>query len=137
MLARGQPPGAAIVGQHQVKGAVGAGVEVSQRHRGRARVGMVQRVEHQLAAGALARRRAQRAGAVQDRGDDTVVVAGQPASPRFEIDAADHLVAVRPVTGRRFPEPSGHLVAVGGQQERPVMPGPAQDYERAHVRCLA
>jgi hypothetical protein len=94
---------------------------------------MVQGVEHQLAPRALSRRRAQRADTIQDRRHHAVIVAGQPASPRFKIDAADELLAVGSVMGRRLPGTARHLVAIGGQQDRPVMPGPAQDCERAHV----
>ncbi len=64
-----QPEGVAIVGDDQVEGAVGLGLERGQRRGGGARIGMIERLQHQFAARALPRRRAERAVPVEDAGE--------------------------------------------------------------------
>src|SRR5258708_5605320 len=48
------------------------------------------------------------------------------------VEAAHRLGAVGPMPRGRAPRPVDHLVAVGGEDERPGMVWPAQDHQRAH-----
>ena len=64
-----QPEGIAIVGDDQVEGAIGGGLDMAERLGRVAGIGMVERFQHQLAARALPRRGAERAVAVENAGD--------------------------------------------------------------------
>ena len=127
-----QPVAAIAVGQQHIEGPVGGGVEIGQRFRRQRRIGMVQRIQHQLAPAALAGGRAQCADPVQDRRRHAMIVEAEPASARQHVEPGCHVRPVFPVPGRRLPGPAGHLVPVGGDQDRPVMAGTMQQNDGAH-----
>src|ERR1700730_9966985 len=127
-----QPEGITLIGDDQVKGAIGCGIEMRESLGGSGRIGMVERLEHQLAARTLTGRRAQRAVPVEYGGGDAPIVdpeprpAGEPVEPRHDLRP------VRPMTTRRLPWPIDHLVAIGADQHRPAVARPAQDHQSAH-----
>ena len=82
-----EPEGVDRVGDDQVEGPIGAGIEGAQGFGGVARVGMVQGLEHQLAAAALAGRRSERAAAVEHGRDQAVVVEPEPGAARPHVEA--------------------------------------------------
>ena len=70
---------------------------------------------------------------VQDCGRDTPIVDAEPGAAGEEVEAGDDLGAVRPVPTRRLRRAVDHLVAVGADDDRPFVLGPAQDDKGAHT----
>src|SRR6266576_7177672 len=69
---------------------------------------------------------------IQDRGRNAPIIDAEPGAAGEEVEAGDDLGAVRPVPTRRLRRAVDHLVAVGADDDRPIMLGPTQDDERAH-----
>jgi hypothetical protein len=61
-----------------------------------------------------------------------MVVQAEPGAAGLPVQAGDDLGPVRPVAPRRQPRPDDHLVAVGGEDDRPVVARAAQDDGGAH-----
>ena len=93
---------------------------------------MVERLEHQLAARALARRRAERAVPVEDAGRDTLIVDPEPGAAGEHVEAGD-------TSGRSGQCRPGacHGRSIISSRLAPMITGqfarPAQDDERAHA----
>ena len=121
-----------MVGHDKVEAAIGLWVHLGQGARGLPGLGMIQRLQHQLAPAALSRHRPQRAVAVEHGGGQTVLVDPQPTAARQAVAPGHHLGPVFPVARGGVPGAVLHLVAVRAQQERPVVTRTAEDDERAH-----
>jgi hypothetical protein len=93
---------------------------------------MVERFQDQLATTALSGQGPETAVPIHHRGDQTMIVDPEPAPARLEIEPADDIRAIRPVACRRTARPRPHLVAIGGDQNRPRMIGATQDDEGTH-----
>ncbi|MNC95487.1 hypothetical protein D3C83_126280 [compost metagenome] len=61
-----------------------------------------------------------------------MIVDAEPAAAGDEILAGDHVGPVEPMTARRGPGAVGHLVTIGGEQQRPGVARAAQHDEGAH-----
>src|SRR5437588_8792861 len=70
---------------------------------------------------------------IQDRGRNAPIVDPEPGAAGEEVEAGDDLGAVRPVPTRRLRRAVDHLVAVGADDDRPFVLGPAQDNKGAHA----
>jgi hypothetical protein len=128
-----QPEAVAVVGDKHVEGPVGAGIEGGQGMGGGPGVGMVEGLEHQLAAAAPPRLGPQRVHPVHHPGDDALVVHPEPAAAGELVEAGDHVGPVGPVAAGRQPGAISHLVAVGTDYHRPIMAGTAQDHDAAQA----
>jgi hypothetical protein len=111
----------------RLNGPPSVGVERGQRLGRDVGLRVVERVEHELAARALAGCRAERPAAVQHGRDQPVVVEPHPGPAGQLVEAGRHMRPVGPVAGRRAGGPGAQLVAVGGEEERPGVAGAAQD----------
>ena len=129
-----QPECGADIGDDQVERPVGVGIEVGERSGRRGGIGVVERLEHQLAARALAGGRAERADPIQHPGDHAMVVDAEPAAAGLQVQAGNHVGAIRPVPAGRARRAARQLVAVGGDQERPCRLGPPHQNQSAHRR---
>src|SRR5205814_526198 len=89
-------------------------------------------LQHQLAARAQPVRGTERAMPVEDRGGDAPIVEPEPRAAGEQVEPGHHLDPVRPVPARRLGRPIDHLVAIGADDDRPLMLGPAQDHQSAH-----
>src|SRR5262249_36672856 len=87
---------------------------------------------HQLAPAALAHGRSQALGSVHDPGDEAVIVEAKPASTRLLVKPGDNPGPVGPMASRRQPGPPAHLVAIGAEDDRPVMAREEEDDATAH-----
>ena len=127
-----QPERVAVVGDDQVEGAIGGGVEMRQRLGGGDRIGVVERLEHQFAARALTGR-----GPSEPCRFSTAAATPQSLIPSHEppakqVEPGDDFGPVGPMAAGRQGGAVDHLVAVGPDQHRPAMLGPAEDHQRAH-----
>ena len=73
-----QPEGIALVGDDQVEGAIGCWIEIGEGFGGGGGIGMVERLENQLAALPQPRRRSERTVPVEDSGGDAPIVDPEP-----------------------------------------------------------
>ena len=110
--------------------------ELGQCGGGLVRIGVIEGLQHQFPAAALACRRAQALRPVHDPGDQPMIVQAEPASPCLPVEARDDPGPVGPVTARRQPRAPGHFVAVGAEDDRPVMARAAEDDDAAHERKM-
>ncbi len=115
----------------EIERPVGLGIEGRQGGRGLGRLGMVERLEHELAARALAGLRPERSRPVEHRRHQPMVVDAHPGAAGQHVEAGHDIGAVGPVPRRRGARPRGQLVAVGGRDQRPWVAGAAQQDERA------
>src|SRR5207244_8506982 len=90
------------------------------------------RLDNPLAARAQPVGGPERAARVADRGGATPIVAPEPGAAGEQVETGHDLGPVGPVTARRLGRPVDHLVAVGADDDRPPMLGPAQDHQCAH-----
>src|SRR5437588_6167612 len=74
---------------------------------------------------------------IQDRGRNAPIVDPEPGAAGEEVEAGDDLGAVRPVPTRRLRRAVDHLIAVGADDDRPFVLGPAQDDKGAHAASAA
>ena len=127
-----QPEPVAVVGDNQVEAAVGSRVEIRQCFGGARRIGVVERLQHQFAARTQTGGGTERAVPVQDRGRHTPIVDAEPRAAGEQVEPGDDFGAVGPVPARRLGRAVDHLVAVGADDDRPLMLRPTQDHQRAH-----
>ncbi len=129
----GDPERVPVVGEDQVEGAVGVPVECPDGARAVDGVGVVERIEHHFPARTLARRRTQRLLLVQNGRRDAGIVDAAPRAAREHVLARAHVSPVVPVPTRRQGGPPAQLIAVPGDQERPVVVGVKADQIGAHA----
>ena len=129
VLAATKPIGIAWVGHDKIEGAICGGIEIRQCARRRSGLGVVKRLQNQLAATALAGQGPEAVVTIHDRGDQSVIVDPEPTSTRLQIESGHHVRAVGPVSPRRAARPRLHLVAIGGDQNRPSMTRTTQNDE--------
>jgi hypothetical protein len=130
-----QPERIPVVGNDQIEWPVGVRIQIGQRKRGRGGIGMIERLEHQFAARALAGRRPECAGPVRYTGDHTMVVKAEPAAAGLHVQPGHHLGAVGPVPPGRARRAARQLIAVGGKHQGPRRAGPPQENQSAHRRA--
>src|SRR6185437_2934524 len=98
-----QPERLAIVGEDEVEGAVGRGLEAGERLGRFARIGMVERFEHELAARALAWRGAERAVPVENPGDQPEIIDAEPGAAGQFVAPGHDFRPVGPVSAGWLP----------------------------------
>ena len=122
----------AVVCDDQIEGAIGFGIEIRERPGGSGGIGVVERLEHELAPRTPVGGRPERAVAVEHRGDDAPVVDPEPRPAGKDVAPGDQLRAVRPMPAGRLGGTVDHLVAIGADQHRPAMARTAKDHQGAH-----
>ena len=116
-----------IVADHQVEATIGIWINGAEGFRRPCRICMIQGFEDELAAAAFVETWAERAFAIEDRGEDAVVVPAEPASAGETVPARDHFRSVRPMARRCIPGAIQHLVSVRTDNDGPRMTGTAKD----------
>ena len=127
-----EPKRIAIVGEHEIERAISLAVDVGQGVRRGLGIGVIERLEDQLAARPLARRRPERPRSVEDTGQYAVIVEPEPGAAGLEVLAGNDVAAVGPMAVRRQPRPINHFIAVGTNDDRPVMIGASEENQGAH-----
>ena len=131
-----QPEAIPAVGDDHVEGAVGLGVELGEGPGRDVRVGVLEGLQHQFAPLRLPGLGPRLALRFMIPATTPSSLMPEPASAGQLVQPGDHLGPVRPVARGRTPGPGGHLVAVGAENDGPVMAGPAQDDDAAHEAFL-
>src|SRR5215469_5103557 len=93
---------------------------------------MVECLENQLAARPPTGGGTKRSGSVQHRGDNAPIVDPEPRSAGEHIEPPYDFRPIRPVAARRLPRAVDYFVAVGADQYRPALIGPAQNHYCTH-----
>ena len=93
--------------------------------------------QRQLSPASLAGRGAEAPGAVEHGSDHPMPVHAHPGPAPGAVPSCHDAGPLRPVSSRGVPGPVQHLVAVGGEDERPGMSGTDQQDDGAHAPALA